>query len=357
MNSVHSAPVILYPHLSECERRTFAHVVHETSPAEPPKPRLLDRVREALRTRHYSRRTEKTYVAWIRRYILFHRKRHPLEMGAPEITRFLSALAVEGNVAASTQNQALSALLFLYREVLDLDVPWLDDLVRAKRPIRLPIVLTREEVGAVLQPLEGVPRLMAYLLYGAGLRVLECCRLRVQDVDFARNQIVVRNGKGAKDRATMLPDAVKTALKRHLDEVREQHQRDLQHGAGWVELPTALARKYPNAGREWVWQWVFPATRFYTEPATRQRRRHHLHESVLQRVVKSSVRQAGIPKRATPHTLRHSFATHLLEDGYDIRTVQELLGHRDVTTTQIYTHVLNRGPSGVRSPVERLAPA
>jgi integrase len=211
--------------MSECERRTFARAVHETSPAEPPKPRLLDRVREALRARHYSRRTEKAYVAWIRRYILFHHKRHPLEMGAPEITRFLSALAVEGNVAASTQNQALSALLFLYREVLDLDVPWLDDLVRAKRPIRLPIVLTREEVGAVLQPLEGVPRLMAYLLYGAGLRVLECCRLRVQDVDFARNQIVVRNGKGAKDRATMLPDAVKTALKRHLDEVREQHQR------------------------------------------------------------------------------------------------------------------------------------
>ncbi len=332
-------------------------VLRETSPTGPSKPRLLDRVRDALRARHYSRRTEDVYVAWIRRYILFHGKRHPADMGAPEITRFLSALAVEGNVAASTQNQALSALLFLYREVLELDLPWLDGIVRAKRPQRLPIVLTREEVRAVLQPLTGVPRLMAYLLYGAGLRLLECCRLRVQDVDFAANQIVVRSGKGDKDRVTMLPAAVKTALARHLESVRAQHQRDLQHGAGWVELPTALDRKYPNAGREWVWQWVFPATRFYTERLTRQRRRHHLHESVLQRMVKAAVRRAGIAKRATPHTFRHSFATHLLEDGHDIRTVQELLGHRDVTTTQIYTHVLNRGPSGVRSPVDRMPEA
>jgi integron integrase len=355
--SGHTAPATSYHHLREGAGGRFAHGVRETSPAEAPKPRLLDRVRNALRTRHYSRRTEEAYVAWIRRYILFHGKRHPMEMGAPEMTRFLSALAVHANVAASTQNQALSALLFLYREVLDLDVPWLDDIVRAKRPIRLPVVLTREEVGAVLQPLDGLPRLMAYLLYGAGLRVLECCRLRVQDVDFTRSEIVVRGGKGDKDRVTVLPATVKAALAHHLEDVREQHQRDLANGAGWVELPTALMRKYPNAGREWVWQWVFPATRLYIDRVTRQRRRHHLHESVLQRVVKSAVRQAGIAKRGTPHTLRHSFATHMLEDGYDIRTVQELLGHRDVTTTQIYTHVLNRGPSGVRSPADRMPQA
>ena len=326
--------------------------VHEATPAGPPKPRLLDRVRAALRTRHYSPRTEETYVAWIRRYIFFHAKRHPAEMGAPEITRFLSALAVEGKVAASTQNQALSALLFLYREVLEMDLPWLDGVVRAKRPQRLPVVLTRDEVRTVLQPLKGVPRLMAYLLYGAGLRLLECCQLRVKDLDFGANQIVVRSGKGDKDRAAMLPAAVKADLAQHLGSVQKQHQRDLARGAGWVELPTALNRKYPNAGREWAWQWVFPATRFYVDRGTGQRRRHHLHESVLQRAVNDAVRQAGIPKRAGPHTLRHSFATHLLEDGKDIRTVQELLGHRDVSTTQIYTHVLNRGPSGVRSPLD-----
>ncbi len=303
---------------------------------------------------HYSRRTEEAYVAWILRYIRFHGKRHPLEMGAPELTRFLSSLAIEGKVAASTQNQALSALLFLYRAVLDLEVPWLDDIVRAKRPQRLPVVLSREEVRAVLLPLMGAPRLMAHLLYGAGLRLLECCRLRVQDVNFAANHIVVRTGKGDKDRVTVLPNVIKADLVRHLEHVREQHAHDLQHGAGWVELPTALGRKYPNAGREWVWQWVFPATRLYVDRDTRQRRRHHLHESVLQRLVNGAVRRAGIAKRATPHTLRHSFATHLLEDGYDIRSVQELLGHRDVSTTQIYTHVLNRGPAGVLSPADRL---
>ena len=349
MVSVQRTPTSSYVVLPEGTRRSV-FTVHETGAPVPPKPRLLDRVRAALRIRHYSRRTEKAYVAWIRRYILFHGKRHPAEMGAPELTRFLSSLAVDGKVAASTQNQAQSALLFLYRAVLEMDLPWLDDVVRAKRPQRLPIVLTREEVRAALQPLEGVPRLMAHLLYGAGLRLLECCRLRVQDVDFASNQIVVRTGKGDKDRLTMLPAVVKADLTRHLEGVREQHGRDLQYGAGWVELPTALGRKYPNAGREWVWQWVFPATRLYVDRDTRQRRRHHLHESVLQRVVKGAVRRAGIAKRATPHTLRHSFATHLLEDGYDIRTVQELLGHRDVSTTQIYTHVLNRGPAGVRSP-------
>lgn len=275
-------------------------------------------------------------------------------MGAPELTAFLSSLAVKGRVAASTQNQALSALLFLYREVLEVDVPWLDDVVRAKRPQRLPIVLTRDEVRAVLRPLRGVPRLMASLLYGSGLRLLECCRLRVQDIDFASNQIIVRGAKGDKDRVTVLPAAIKPELARHLEQIHEQHRQDLHNGAGWVELPTALSRKYPNAGREWAWQWVFPATRFYRDTSTGQLRRHHLHESVLQRVVKDAVRRTGIAKRATPHTLRHSFATHLLEDGRDIRTVQELLGHRDVTTTQIYTHVLNRGPSGVRSPIDSL---
>ncbi len=315
-------------------------------------PRLLDRVRSAARLRHYSRRTEAAYVAWIRRYIFFHGKRHPAQLGAAEVTRFLSSLAVEGRVAASTQNQALGALLFLYRDVLELDLPWLDGVVRARRPERLPVVLTREEVAAVLRPLTGVPRLMASLLYGSGLRLLECCRLRIQDIDFARNQIVVRSGKGDKDRVTMLPAVLKADLARQLKAVRTQHQRDLHHGAGWVELPTALARKYPNAGREWVWQ--FPAMRAYRDRETGQWRRHHLHESVLQRAVKDGARRTGIAKRATPHTLRHSFATHLLEDGRDIRTVQELLGHRDVATTQIYTHVLNRGPSAVKSPIDTI---
>jgi integron integrase len=315
---------------------------------------LLDRVRAALRIRHYSHRTEDAYVAWIRRYIFFHGKRHPADMGAPGLATFLSSLEVDGRVAPSTQNQALSALLFLYREVLELRVPWLDGVVRPKRPQRLPVVLTREEVRAVLRRLGGVPRLMAFLLYGSGLRLLECCRLRVQGIDFATNQIVVRGGKGDKDRVTVLPMTIKADLARHLDWVCEQHQRDSQNGAGWVELPNALTRTYPNAGREWVWQWVFPATRMYRDRVTGQLRRHHLDESVLQRIVKDAVRRAGIATRATPHTLRHSFATHLLEDGRDIRTVQELLGHRDVSTTQLYTHVLNRGPSGVRSPIDAL---
>ena|SRR5262249_14640148 len=302
--------------------------VRETPPAVL-RPRLLDRVRAAVRAHHYSRRTEETYVGWIRRYILFHGKRHPSEMGAPELTRYLSSLAIDGNVAASTQNQALSALLLLYREVLDQDVPWLDDVVRAKRPVRLPVVLTRDEVRSVIRKLRGTPRLMAILMYGSGLRLLECARLRGQDVDFERHQIVVRGGKGDKDRVTTLPSIVTPELTRHLDFVKRQHDRDLRAGAGWVELPWALARKYPNAGREWAWQWVFPATRFYVDRATVQRR------------------------RATRHTLpflRH----HLLEDDRDIRTVQELLGHRDVSTTMIYTHVLNRGPADVQSPADRM---
>jgi integron integrase len=327
-------------------------IAREASPPPPPRPSLLDRVREAIRTRHYSRRTEKAYVHWIRRFIFFHDKRHPAEMGPAEISAFLSSLAVRDKVAASTQNQALSALLFLYRDVLGVDLPWLDDVVRAKRPQYLPVVLSREETRAVLQQLTGVPPIMALLLYGAGLRLLECCRLRVKDVDFTTNQIVIRDGKGRKDRVTMLPATAKTLLMTHLDHVRAQHQADLRRGAGWVELPGALLRKYPNAGREWAWQWVFPATRFYVDRLSGQRRRHHLHESVLQRAVKDAVRMAGIPKLATCHTLRHSFATHLLEDNHDIRTVQELLGHRDVSTTMIYTHVLNRGPAGVRSPAD-----
>ena len=320
----------------------------------PPPPRLLDRVRAALRTRHCSLRTEKAYVGWIRRFILFHDKRHPAEMGAAEITRFLSALAIERNVAASTQNQALSALLFLYKEVLEQQLPWMDDIVRAKTPVRIPVVLTREEVRTVIAGLDGPTRLLALLLYGAGLRLLEAAQLRVKDVDFERNQITVRAGKGAKDRVTMLPAVAARDLAKHLETVRDLHAADLRAGAGWVELPWALGRKYPNAGREWIWQWVFPATRTYLHRETGQRRRHHLHESVLQRAVKEAVRSKGIPKRATCHTFRHSFATHLLEDGADIRTVQELLGHRDVSTTMIYTHVLNRGPAGVLSPADRL---
>ena len=332
-------------------------IAREAGPPAPQQPRLLDRVRAALRARHYSRRTEKAYVHWIKRYIFFHGKRHPAEMGAAEVTAFLTALAVRDRVAASTQNQALNALLFLYREILGVELPWLDGLVRAKRPQHLPTVLTREEVRTVLEQLDRAPRLMALLLYGAGLRLLECCRLRIKDVDFATSQITIRDGKGSKDRVTMLPSAVKIDLARHVERARALHQRDLAAGAGWVELPWALGRKYPNAGREWAWQWVFPATRLYVDPSTGQRRRHHLHESVVQRAVREAVLKAGLAKKATCHTFRHSFATHLLEDGHDIRTVQELLGHQDVSTTMIYTHVLNRGPAAVRSPADRVFPA
>lgn len=321
----------------------------------PQPPRLLDQVRRAIRTRHYSRRTEKAYAGWVRRYVLFHGKRHPADMGAEEVTRFLTWLATDANVTASTQNQALAALLFLYREVLGVELPWLDDLVRANRPAHLPVVLARTEVRAVLDDLRGTPRLMAYLLYGAGLRLLECANLRVKDLDFEAHRIVVRDGKGGRDRVTILPALIESELRRQLERVRRLHDDDLSRGAGWVELPGALGRKYPNAGREWPWQWVFPATRTYRDRVTGQRRRHHLHETVLQRAVREAVRTAGIAKPATCHTFRHSFATHLLEDGYDIRTIQALLGHRDVRTTMIYTHVLNRGPGGVRSPVDRLA--
>jgi integron integrase len=323
-------------------------------PRATPVPRLSERAREAMRLRHFSQRTEDAYLGWIRRYHEFHGRRDPAGLGTEHVTAFLNALATRRHVAASTQNQALAALLFLYREVLGIQVPWLDDLVHAKTTARLPVVLERHEVRAVLARMEGEPRLMATLLYGCGLRLLECCRLRVKDVDFGRNQITVRRGKGDKDRATMLPASIKSELAAHLERVRAQHDRDLVNGAGWVELPGALGKKLPSAGREWPWQWVFPATRIYVDRVTGERRRHHLHETVVQHAVRRAVLAAGIPKRATCHTFRHSFATHLLEAGSDIRTVQELLGHKDIATTMIYTHVLNRGPAGVQSPADRL---
>jgi len=322
------------------------------SSSSPGRPRLLERVRQTARARHMSPRTEKTYIGWIRRFILFHGKRHPTEMGEPEIARFLSSLATEGRVSASTQNQALSALLFLYQEVLDIKLKWLQGVVRARRPTRLPVVLSRAEVDAVLGHLRGVCWLMASLMYGAGLRVMECCRLRVKDVDLHRGEITVRDGKGAKDRVTLLPARLRTPLTAHLEGVSRLHRRDLTQGRGRAPLPGALILKYPSADREWGWQWVFPATRFYRDGDTRLFHRHHLHESVVQRAVKDAVRAARVAKPASCHTLRHSFATHLLESGYDIRTIQELLGHSDVGTTMIYTHVLNRGGRGVRSPLD-----
>jgi len=324
------------------------------TPSQPEPPRLLEQVREAIRVRHYSLRTEGTYVGWIKRFILFHGKRHPRDMGVQEVRQFLSHLAVAGHVAASTQSQALSALLFLYQQVLKPDIGWLDDVVRAKQPHHIPVVLTQDEVKAVLAHLSGTTWIMATLLYGAGLRLLECLRLRVKDVDFTYNQIVVRDGKGHKDRVTMLPQQAKAPLQRHLHDVRQLHVQDVQAGAGHVYLPYALERKYPNASRAWVWQYVFPAAQPSRDPRTGIIRRHHVHKLVLQRAVQIAVRKAAIPKAASCHTLRHCFATHLLEAGYDIRTVQELLGHKDVRTTMIYTHVLNRGGRGVKSPADLL---
>jgi integron integrase len=322
-----------------------------SSNARPP--RLLDRVRTSLRTRHYSARTEKAYVGWIRRFILFHHKRHPETLGEPEIAAFLSSLATEGKVSASTQNQALAGLLFLYQVVLGRQLAWLGDLTHAKRPQRLPVVLTRDEAGALLGRLRGPYWIVCALLYGGGLRLLEALQLRVKDVDLERREILVRDGKGRKDRPTILPLALLTPLREHIAIVRAQHESDLAAGKGAVEIPDALHRKYPGAPRQWAWQWLFPATRTYLHAETREIRRHHLHETAVQRAVAAAARAAGIAKPATPHTLRHSFATHLLEDGYDIRTIQELLGHKDVSTTMIYTHVLNRGPRGVRSPLDR----
>jgi integron integrase len=324
----------------------------DLSTPSAPAPKLLDLVRDRIRVKHYSIRTETSYVQWIKRFILFHNKRHPREMGAPEVEAFLTHLAVAGEVSASTQNQALSALLFLYREVLGVDLPWLDNVTRAKRPQRLPVVLTREEVRAILAEMEGVYGLLARLLYGTGMRLMEVIRLRVKDVEFTRGEIVVRDGKGAKDRVTMLPQSVKADLQAHLGRRRALFEQDLAAGKAGVYLPDALAVKYPNAPLEWAWQYVFVSGSFSTDPRSGAVRRHHLDEKLLQRAMKRAVVAAGVAKLATPHTLRHSFATHLLERGQDIRTIQELLGHKDVATTMIYTHVMNKGGLGVLSPLD-----
>ena len=317
-------------------------------------PRLIDQLRQALRARHYSPRTEQAYRHWVKRYVLFHNVRHPGEMAEPEVNAFLTHLAVKEKVSASTQNQALSALLFLYRHVLARDLGDLGDVIRARKPARLPVVMTRDEVKAVLTGLSGDKWLMASLMYGAGLRLSECLGLRVQDLDLTRREILVRNGKGAKDRLTMLPESLDVPLKEHLKVVRQLHDRDLADGWGRVVLPDALERKYPNAPQEYRWQWVFPQQHRWRNTATGEQGRHHVDASLVQRAVSQAVLGAGLTKRATCHTFRHSFATHLIETGYDIRTVQELLGHRDVKTTMMYTHVLNRGPAGVRSPMDGL---
>jgi len=315
-------------------------------------PRLLERMREAIRTRHYSIRTEEAYLNWVRRYIKFHGLQHPSALGAAELEAFLTYLAVSRNVAASTQNQALSAILFLYREVLGIELPWLKDVTRAKKPTRLPVVLTPEEVQQVLAALEGTTALMGRLCYGSGLRLMECVRLRVKDLDFRRKEIVVREAKGNKDRITMLPRSLVEPLQRHLQRAKLLHEEDVAAGHGRVWLPHALAVKKPEAPLEWGWQYVFPSARLSVDPRSGAVRRHHVDEKRLQRAIKVALGEAGIYKPATTHTLRHSFATHLLESGYDIRTVQELLGHADVSTTQIYLHVLNRGGLGVRSPLD-----
>lgn len=303
-------------------------------------------------TRRLSRSTERTYCTWIRRYLAFHDETNPARLAEPEIAAFLSHLAVRRKVAPSTQNQALAAITFLYKYVLGIELPRITEIVRAKPRRRLPVVLTRNECWQVIDHLDRSPKLVAILLYGSGLRVLECLRLRTKDIDFPSNQITIHAGKGNQDRRAILPIAAKPLLEAQLEKVRDLHTSDLEAGAGWVELPANLHSKYPRAGRTLPWQWVFPATRRYVHDATRQRRRHHLHETVIQRAVRTATRNAGLTKRVTCHTFRHSFATHLLEDGYDIRTVQELLGHKDVRTTMIYTHVLNRGPNAVRSPAD-----
>jgi integron integrase len=318
-------------------------------------PKLLDQVRQHIRKRHYSQSTEETYVQWIRRFILFHEKRHPQTMGAPDIERFLNFLAVEKQVAASTQNQALNAIVFLYRQVLRQEIGSLGALTRAKRPRTLPVVFSKEEVKAILAHLDGTLWLMAFLLYGAGLRLMECLRLRIKDIDFEYRQITVRAGKGDTDRRTMLPSRTVDPLHLQIEKVRQLHTQDLKEGYGEVSLPFALERKYPHASKEPGWQYVFPSSHRSVDPRSGKIRRHHIDPQTLQRAVKQAIQRAHIPKHGSCHTFRHSFATHLLEDGYDIRTVQELLGHRDVKTTMIYTHVLNKGGQGVISPGDRLA--
>jgi len=325
----------------------------ETTPAAPNPPKLLDQVRDKIRVKHYSIRTETQYLQWIKRFILFHGKRHPKDMDAIEVEAFLTNLAVEGSVSASTQNQALSALLFLYREVLGINLPWMDTMVRAKKSQRLPVVLTRAEVALVLERMDGGYGLMARLLYGTGMRLMECVRLRVKDVDFAQREILIRDGKGAKDRVTMLPDVLMQILQEHLVKRRQLYEDDLAKDRAEVFLPDALARKYPNAANGWAWQYMFSSGSYSVDPRSGRNRRHHIDEKLLQRAMKRAVAASGVVKLATPHTLRHSFATHLLESGYDIRTVQELLGHSDVSTTMIYTHVLNKGGRGVVSPLDR----
>lgn len=322
------------------------------SPAPPVK--LLDQVRAKIRLKHYSIKTEQAYADWIKRFILYFDKRHPAELGAHEVEQFLTHLAVERQVSAATQNQAKSALLFLYREVLTLELPWLGEVAKAKAPKHLPVVLTPAEVQAILGRLTGIHWLVASLLYGTGMRLLECLRLRVKDIDFERKEILIRDGKGFKDRVTMLPEALSVALQSQLQVTRRLHEQDMEAGFGSVYLPYALAEKYPGRDKDWGWQYVFPSPVRSLDPRSSIERRHHMQDQAVQRAMRAAVRAAGLAKPATPHTLRHSFATHLLESGYDIRTVQELLGHSDVSTTMIYTHVLNRGGRGVVSPLDRL---
>ncbi len=323
-------------------------------PAKPGPPKLLQRVRNACRARHYSPRTEQAYVSWTRRFVAFHGMRHPRTMGADEVREFLTYLAVDRCVSSSTQSQALSGILFLYREVLDMDIGWVSDVERSKKPKKLPVVLSKEEVKAIFRRMRGVPLLMVSLLYGSGLRLNECMKLRVKDVDFDRGYLFIRAGKGAKDRAALLPDSVVASLRAQLARVRTLYESDLERQGVGASLPDGLARKYPNGGREWGWQYVFPASRLWTHPDTGKRLRHHQHESVLQRAVKAAVRKSGIAKQATCHTFRHSFATHLLEAGYNIRKVQQLLGHVDIRTTMQYTHLAGSSRDGVTSPLDML---
>jgi integron integrase len=339
-------------HIRKFARRQRSVIYAMNVSKRSSQPRLLDRVRDAIRVRHYSIRTEQAYLGWIKRFVLFHGKRHPGEMGKAEISAFLTHLAGTGKVAASTQNQALNAIMFLYREVLKQDVGWLDDVERARKPSRLPVVFTPEEVRRVLALLPKDKWLMASLLYGSGLRLMECVRLRVKDLDFHYRQITVRDGKGYRDRVTVLPEKLVEPLQAQLQTVGTVYQQDLKEGYGVVYLPYALERKYPNANREFAWQYAFPASKRSIDPRSGVERRHHISETSLQQAVKNAVRRAGITKPASCHTFRHSFATHLLENGQDIRTIQELLGHKDVNTTMIYTHVLARGGRGVRSPLD-----
>ena len=314
--------------------------------------KLLDQVREAIRTKHYSYRTEQTYVEWIKRFILFHKKRHPKEMGVDEIRSYITHLANERTVAASTQNQALSAIMFLYRYVLQKEIVFPSDIVRANKPERLPTVLSHTEAMSVINNMNGVPQLITKLLYGSGLRIMECMRLRIKDIDFENHQLAIREGKGENDRMTILPDSLIPTLKMHLETVRAIHHVDLTEGYGEVFLPYALARKHPNASKDFAWQYVFPSSTRSVDPVSKRTRRHHLDVSVAQKAIRLAAQLARIDKPVSPHTFRHSFATHLLQNGYDIRTVQELLGHKDVKTTMIYTHVLQRGGLAVKSPLD-----